>query len=328
MTILFMGGEMGAFVPSDANTIENTGETDVFDAAFSRCSIEMSGSTSYCESADFAASHSLWVHFAIGAGNGSGTSSTVKILALANAAGTNLARVNVNYASSTSHTVSLEYWNGASFTSVGSFTINMTSTIHHMDLQVVGNSGTGSMALYVAGTERITTGSIDMSSVASLTNVRSYGRASNSDMHISQVIVADESTIGWRLATFYPSGAGATSSWTGAYTSIDEPVFSDADFILSSVADQVSTFAQTGPVMTGYTVKAVAVAARAKRGASGPANLQLALRSAGTTYFSGSKALDLGITANVGIWETDPATTAAWVNTAISSLQPGVKSIT
>jgi hypothetical protein len=144
------------------------------------------------------------------------------------------------------------------------------------------------------------------------------------------MIVQDQSTIGFVLGTCVPSGAGSTSAWTGAYTDIDEAVTSDADFISSGTANQVSTFAQTAiPTLTGYVVRAVCVSARAKRGSSGPQNIRMALRSAGTNYFSGSDiSLGLGYAPVQTIWATDPATSAAWVNTAISSLEPGVKSIT
>jgi hypothetical protein len=103
--------------------------------------------------------------------------------------------------------------------------------------------------------------------------------------------------------------------------------YSDLDFINSGTANQVSTFAINAPTLTGYVVQAVAVTARANRGSGGPQNLKLVLRSAGTDYLGSTKSLDVGYGAFVEIWETDPATSAAWVNTAISTLQPGVKSI-
>ena len=193
------------------------------------------------------------------------------------------------------------------------------------------NSASGSLKLYIAGTELIDSGTIDLSGTTSLKNFRFYGMTSGpstNNIYVSQVIVADEPTIGMRLGSYHPSGAGATSSWTGDYSSIDETVYSDADFILSATANQVSTFAQTGPALTGYVVRAVGVSTRSKCGVGGPQNLRHALRSASTNYFSSADiALDVGYESQLTIWETDPATSAAWVNTATSTLQPGVKSI-
>lgn len=325
MTILFMGGEMGAFVPSDNNVFEDTNST-YYDSTFSRAAIHMSGSAAYCESADFTSSNEIWVHFAIRDGSGSGTASATKVLSVT-AGGTEMVRVTVD-STTTPNTVSLQYWNGATYTTVASVTVSF-NTVQHMDLHIVGNSATGSLTLYVAGTERYASGSTDLSSVTNMTNVRSYGRGAVSDMAVSQVVVADESTIGWRLATIYPNGAGATTDWTGTYTEIDEAVTNDADFINSSTNDQVELVTGSTPTLTGYTVRAVAISARVKRGSTGPANLRFALRSSGTTYDNGSDiALGLGYEAQEAIWETNPATAAAWVNTAISALQYGVKART
>lgn len=325
MTIHILGGEMGGWIPSDGNATERT--TGVWDTAFSRCALGPRGSLSYHESASFSALHELWVHFALTDGAGSGGSTTIQAMVLCNAAGTELFRVRWN---STASQLSMEYWNGSAYATAGSaFSIDVGAGLQHLDLYVNGNSATGSCTLYVSGTQRATAASVDLSQVASITKLRQYGMGSVSDTAVSQVVVSTTSTIGGRLFTVPVTGAGATSSWTGAYTSIDEIAYSDADFINSDTANQVSTFSVTAPTLTGYQVVAVAVTARAKRGsASGPQNIQLALRSAGTDYFSSTQALGLGYGAHVNTWETDPATAAAWVNTAIATLQPGVKSIT
>jgi hypothetical protein len=324
MTILFGGGEIGAFVPSDSAVSEQALH---YNSSFARTSIHCPRDTNYAEALPSAAGTDIWIHFDMVSDSiASGTSTTRFVWY--DSSGNE--RIKINYTGNT-NTVIVQYWNGASFTSLTAVSLNMSLVRQTLDLHVVCNSASGSINLYVSGTNRLNSGAINLSSVADLKKFRFYGSAPSgltTDTWVSQVIVADESTIGWRLATFYPNGAGATSSWTGAFTDIDEATYNDADFINSATANQVSTFAQTGPAMTGYVVKAVIVAARAKRGSSGPANLQLTLRSAGTDYFSASHALDLGYTGEQNAWETNPATGAAWVNTAISSLQPGVKSIT
>lgn len=324
MTIVFGGGEMGAFIPSDGDAKERTASGS-YNSTFSRCSLAPSGQLSYGESASFAAMDELWVHFALTNGDGSGTSSTIQALVLSNAAGTNLFRVKWD---NTNNTLTMQYWDGAAWQNAGSaVSIDVGGTLHNCDLYVDGDSATGTCSLYIEGTRRAHATSVNLSTVAAITNVRVYGRASVSDTAVSQVVVSDESTIGGRLFTVPVSGAGSDTAWTGTYLNIDEVQFSDADFINSATADQVSTFAVTNPSLSGYQVRAVIVTARAKRGASGPQNLQLALRSSGTNYFSASKALDLGYGAFVEVWEDDPATGSPWVNAAVSSLQPGVKSI-
>jgi hypothetical protein len=191
-----------------------------------------------------------------------------------------------------------------------------------MDLYLDTNTATGTATLFMGGTQ-VKTAAADFSSVAAIDEVRS-----NFGYHISMMVIADEPTNGWRLLTRYPNGAGAATAWTGGFGDVDETINDDADFCNSSTNGQVEQFTQTGPAMTGYTVRAVGVYARAKRGASGPANLQIGLRVSGTDYFSSNKALTVGYGAYGEIWETNPATGVAWVNTAIDAIQPSIQAVT
>jgi hypothetical protein len=324
MTIVFGGGEMGAFIPSDGATHERT-TSNSYNSSFSRCAMEAQGSVSYAESASFAAMDELWVHFTLTNGGGSNSTSSIQAIVLTNASDTNLFRVKWNR---DANTLEMQYWDGAAYQTAGSaFSIDVGLAVHNCDLFVSGDSASGTCSLYIEGTRRAHATGVNLTTVAAITKVRSYGIGTVSGTAITQVVVSDESTIGGRLFTVPVAGAGSDTAWTGTYLNIDEVVCSDADFINSSVADQVSTFAVTAPTLTGYQVRAVIVTARAKKGGSGPTNLQLALRSGGTNYFSASKALDVGYGAFVEVWEDDPATGSAWVNAAVSSLQPGVKSI-
>lgn len=331
MTTLFMGGEMGAFIPSDSSAIEGTGtlSSGSYDSAFARCWVGGYGSASYIESAAFTETADIWIHFEIAQHSPTSSSTLRTVCTMVNGSGTEVFRLQSdNPFGGATATYQLQYWNGAAWTNLGS---SFTATFHLqvIDIHLVANSVSGSGTVYFSGTQR-STGSADLSSIAGVAQFRGYGKTVGigAQTGFSQVICSTTSTIGGRLFTVPVTGAGSDSAWTGTYANIDEVTYSDADFINSASANQVSTFAVTAPTLTGYVVQAVAVTARAKKGAAGPANLQLALRSSGTNYFSSSKALDAGYKAFVNIWDTDPATSAAWVNSAVSTLQPGVKSIT
>jgi hypothetical protein len=317
MSILSAGGEMDAFSPSDSAVYEDT-TVGTFDSAFARCAIHVDTSLSYAECPHVGAQTDYWFHADLQFVNAGANN----ILFFVNNAGTEVVRIKMT-GSKTAATYQFQYLLSSVWTDVGStITINMsTRQTFDIHIDVTG----GSIKLYLAGTLRLTAS-------ATLTGISdiAYARlGSPNDARWSQVIQADESTIGMRLLTRHPSGAGATSSWVGAYTEIDETVYSDADFINSATANQVSTFAQTGGAFTGYIVQAVIVSARAKCGATGPQNIRPILRVSGTDYDGGSDlALDAGYGPFQTDWETNPATTAAWVNTAIDALQPGVKSIT
>lgn len=325
MTVLFMGGELAAFTPSDSAVLETATS---YDASFSRGSIHCPRSTNYAEASPSAAGANIWIHFDIQSDAISSGTQTARFLWYDSSGNE---RIRIRYGGGTTNELIVDYWNGASYTSLTAVSLDMQSARQTIDLNVVCNSATGSINLYVAGTNRLNSGSINLSSVTDLKKFRFYGATVSTlqvDTWVSQVIVADEPTIGWRLISRYPSAAGATSSWGGAYSDVDELILSDADFIYSASANQVSTFTQTGNAISGYVVRAVCVSARAKKGASGPANLQLALRASGTDYYSSSNALTVGYTPVQNIWEQNPATTADWLAASIDALQPGVKSIT
>lgn len=316
MTKYFMGGEIGAFLPSDGNVNETT-NASLYDTAFSRCAIAITGGSSYAITPDLGLPAAFYIHFK--GARGSSNSTTQDMLVLKTAT-TDVFRVRSNGTS-----VWMQALISAVWTTVGT-TEAIPVNGSHFDLYIDGNSATGNAKLYVAGTLRINAASVDLSAVTGVETLR-FHSWSNDTFYFSQVIIDDEPTIGGRLFTIPITGAGATSTWIGAYTEIDEAVYSDADFINTSTANAVSTFAVTAPSLTGYVIEAVAVTARAKKGGSGPTQLQLVLRSAGTDYFSASKALDVGYGGFLNIWETNPATGAAFLTTAISSLQPGVKAI-
>jgi hypothetical protein len=196
------------------------------------------------------------------------------------------------------------------------------------DNDIYVNITSGDAAFYVRGSDlgASATG-LSLGHMSGITKFRSY--SDFSARYVSQVMVDTVSTIGRRMATGYPSGVGANTSWTGSYTEVDEIVLNDADFINSASANQLESYAITVPSLTGYVVQDVTVSTRAKCGSGGPQNMRHVLRSSSTDGLSGSDvALTVAYAPQQTTFTTDPATSAAWVNTAISAVQPGAKSIT
>lgn len=323
MSILFIGGEICAFVPSDSTTQEDPSDARYYNAGFVRCSLDCGqGSPSaYAESAAFSAPDEFYVrHDFARISAGADVATSLELVA----SGTAVFRVLAGLS-----TLQMQAKIGGVWTNVGS-AVSYTGdfALQTLDLYIDGNSASGTAKLFLSGTLRETASSVNLSAVVGVTKVRCYGLNTASPIAVSQVIVADEPTIGMRLGTYVPSGAGATSDWVGDHTSIDEIIYADGDFIYSPTNGQVELCTGSGPALTGYVVRAVGVYARAKRGAGGPQNLQLALRTGGTTYFSSSKALDVGYGAIGNIWETNPDSTNDWLAAQITSLQFGVKAIT
>lgn len=326
MTILFMGGELGAFVPSDGAVLESSlNSYGSYDTAFARCYIGTTGGTNACyaESAEFTETVETYTHFEVTGPLGSAST----LVSFIDASGVTIATLTA--ASTTPYTLwtlSMEYRNAMGvMTAIGTpFLMPKTRSAH--DIYIFCDAS-GGMKHYVAGTLR-NSGTADLSHLDGVAKVRLH--AGLFDRHWSQIIVADEPTIGMRLFTMYPSGAGATSQFTGSYAAVDEIAYSDSDYVFSDTNGDVSTFAGTlVGALIGYTIRSVGASARAKCGAGGPQNLRLVLRSGGVNYPSGSDIpLDVGYTANQVVWETDPNTTLDWTATDAAAIQFGVKAIT
>lgn len=325
MAELFNGGEMDAFTPSDGSCTETTAAA-TFDSNFVRCALSFGGyggtDTSYFESAHWTPATAGFLQFDAYHGLlGNAFLTATTMISLVNNSGTTVARLRVD--NPNSGAMQLQYLNASAvWTTAGSVVISTGLAANTIEWDF---SASGKLNYYVSGTERISF-SGDLSHLAGVAYVRLHNH--NGWPRYSQVMADTESTIGHRLTTVPVVSAGATSGWTGTYAEIDEIVYSDTDFINSATANQVSTFGVTGPTLTGYTVQSVTVSARAKRDASGPQNLQLALRVSGADYVSSSKALSIGYAPYQNIWTSNPASLGAWSNSAIAALQPGVKSIT
>lgn len=143
----------------------------------------------------------------------------------------------------------------------------------------------------------------------------------------SEVVVADESTIGWRVHMFDLDGDGGANEWDGDYQNIQE--YRDGAAVATDTADerQVATLSAYGAA-AGATVSRVIVQARAKAGATGPQNLDGVVRIAGTNYDAGDAKAPAVAAPTVFEFANDPSTSAAWNTTQFADLEAGVKSVT
>jgi hypothetical protein len=324
VSILAFGGEMGFFIPSDSSAIE---ETFNFNSSFARAATRPSGGACYVDSATFTETADIWIHVEL-IQHGSSTSSSTKqpLVVMLDASAVEQFRILADYSLSGDNNWQLQFKNGASWANLGAaFATNVD--IQTLDFHIVCAT-LGSFTVYVSGTQRALSGTVDLSGISGVAQVR--GRTVHSTAY-SQIIVADEPTIGWKLMTVPMTGQGSTHTFTtGGFANIDETVYSDGDFIQSNTAAQVELFTGT-PVgsFTGYTIRAVGVTARAKQSGAGPTKMRLLLRAGGTTYDNGSDiTLDFGYGAYCAVWETNPSTAADFLSSEITALEYGVKSVT
>jgi hypothetical protein len=152
------------------------------------------------------------------------------------------------------------------------------------------------------------------------------------EVNYSEVIVADEPTIGWRVATIVPNADGNTvGEWTGGFADVDEITANDSDNLNSTTSNDTETMGATNlstpaGALNGY--KAVVAQARVKDdGGSSPLQFQFIVRTGGTDYFSSTIALGSSYSSEENLWLVNPGTTNPWTQSEIDAIELGVESI-
>ena len=150
--------------------------------------------------------------------------------------------------------------------------------------------------------------------------------------HFDNLVVDDAAWIGnTRIQAVVPTGVGASTQWTpsaGAnWECVDEKPPSDADYISTNVTNNLDLYTMSDLSGIIESVKCVQVQARcAYEGAPTPTHIQLACRSGGANYFSADQSPPVSFGMPVcKIWETDPATGAAWIKAGVDAAEFGVK---
>lgn len=337
MAVLWCGGELDAFNPGGGGVEMTTaGFGTGYDTTYSRCCVRCGTANinHKVTSIDLASpiTGTIWVHWYLmyDAIN----DITNPHMELHNSGGTQLFRISITSTASNIATMQCQYWNGSSWTNIGStFTQGIQGAYAEYDLKVVCG-GSGSMEIY-QNKALVASGSASMTSVTSLVGAGWYNNRTSSTFGtmISQCIIADQSTVGWKMYTKPPTGNSATNTaWTDDYTKVDEAVLDDADYIASTTNGDVETFTWAGvTIPAGYAVVAVAVNARVRNDGSGPVNIQAALRRSSTNYFGSNVSMSgTAFTPTCTIWATDPSTGAAWTpsNAQSGSTEFGVKALT
>lgn len=317
MTIGFAGSEQEAFVATGAATWTTT--SGFFDSTYSRGGLSVTSSTAFTTPSFTGGPFTteVWFHGRLRFAGGTGTGNLVSIY---NGSGTEIFRL----AAASGPVLQMSYWNGASFTNIGSGVSYAASTAYEIDMHVV-LGGSGSAELFIDRASA-TSGSASMTSLTSFD--KAAVRGNNSSCGWSQVICADVSTVGWKLYTLPPTGNGTGTAFIGDYTAVDEGTLDDADFVESTGSGDVETFTYTPPTLGSGTVKAVVVSGRVKNSAA--ENAQLVIRRSGTNYFTSNlSGLGAGFAPFVNIRETDPATSAAWTqaNAVAAGNEFGIKHV-
>lgn len=154
-----------------------------------------------------------------------------------------------------------------------------------------------------------------------------------SNLYIDDIALDDASWPGTTyIQAIKPNGAGNSTEWTPSagsnYGCVDEVPPSESDYVATNTIDHLDLYTLSDLAGTIGQVKCVQVQALAKAdGVPTPQNLQLSLRASNTNYFSSNKALPSVSKQLSHIWETNPATSAVWTESAVNGLEIGVKAV-
>lgn len=270
----------------------------------------------------------FWIHFRLyqeGA-----PASTESYFYIKNAAGTeDEYRIQINSDS----TWTIQRFKSATYTTLGTTSSAvLLDAAGDIDIHVVRNISSGVFQIYKNGVSVFNfTGDTDTTSVPGMIYFEGM-TTSTREMDISQVVVADESTIGWKVATLSPTGNGANTAWTNDYLNVDEFVYDNTDFIETNSVGVIETYTTSGinAAYSTYNVKAVAVAARMSNDSgSSVADVQFVVRVSGTNYTSPNAGLtkDGNEYSKQYIWNTNPNTSSAWSQAQVNGAEIGVKSV-
>lgn len=133
-----------------------------------------------------------------------------------------------------------------------------------------------------------------------------------------------------RVQTMLPNAAGSSTQLTPTgstnnWQNAGEVPYNDATYNTSAVVGQRDTYGLSDLVAGTDKVYAVQAVTHAQKSDAGAANMKVALKSGAGVYYGPVQPLGTTDTAYATVFETNPATTAAWTVTDSNGLEAGVE---
>lgn len=335
MTVLFAGHELDSFTEVSGSNWDTLTTAGYFDPDFSRCAIKSNEPVSRSAGAriDIPVTPEGWVQFRLR--NNNYIQSGAILTAYTADDASSLFDIN-----STSGTSGLFLTLRGKTSDTAQTNITPTVGLDSSKLNLITvhwKAVSGGMLLEIfrdgllVATATISNAYLNGKSVG-IIRINGSGLYSYSGYMYSEIVVADEDPRGWRIATLYPNAVGSASEWVGNYADVAAPGINDADFISSDTADKVQLMGLSNLSIAAQNmdVKAVTLSGRARKGSLGPQNLQGALRSGSTNYFTANLP-NIGAEFNSlkqTVFHNNPISGVKFTVPEIQGLEAGFKSIT
>lgn len=226
--------------------------------------------------------------------------------------------------------------NGTQIGSAGA-TVLAVNTWYYVEFSATINASTGSFAIKLNGVSEVSGSGLNTKNTANATANRAYFTGA-ADMGFDDLYVSDSGFAGpIRIVGLAPNGNGNSSALVGSdgnstdnYLLIDEKIASnfsnaDTDYVESDVVGNKDTYALANLPTVPTAVLGVTVHIVAKATDAGARSIAPVLRSGGADYDGTSQTLASSYLDYSEIFTTDPATSAAWTESAINGLEVGMK---
>lgn len=141
--------------------------------------------------------------------------------------------------------------------------------------------------------------------------------------YISEIIIADESTLGMRVKTYWPTADGTHTTWEGNFDNVNNNDVG-IEAISTQLPNAVETFLHGRTLSEGTTIRAITIGAAIA--SANPTDASAVLNIGGTLYQKAfEKPLTQGAAPNIAIYETNPATGVSFTAADFNSLEFGVQ---
>lgn len=218
-----------------------------------------------------------------------------------------------------------QYWNGSAWVNIGATFALAGGTAYQCRVSWSGygtSAGVISARLFLDAGEALvaerSASALDFSSLTGINRIEVSTSVNSQAMRYSAIFVCDDNGDTSYVYTNVANAEGADTGGTGGFASVNTTGTNyDATFISLPTAGLRRSIKNTANRnYGGRTVRAVAVNARLRRGASGPTRAAVYLTIGGTRYFHPNvQLLTTAFESYTFVWETNPATGLAW-NTA------------
>jgi len=314
MARYFAGNTLASFRRYTSDTVESANASS-FDAAYVSNSILVPNFASIATPVLSAAGPTVW--FRMTRWGGAIIYSNLTPIEVFNST-TSIFRIRQN-----SSVWFAERWNGSAWAATGSnFTVPLgtsAKTIITVRLDLGSGFSVYSNGVLVA-TGSGWTGS--PTTPVSALHIRACG-----DEYFSEVMMADYDLRDSHYMCKRPAGNGSYADGTGTFADVDDLPLDDINTIILPATGTRKVFTHSGiTVPNGYKISAASVGVRG-RVAGGLTDGKALLRSGSTDSASTVLGLSTGFEARNRLFETDPATGAAFTQAGFNALQFGLEAV-